>query len=132
MEALDSEDICKWSIRVVCSLALALALLILATSAPAGASPAAAPQDTATPTVTHTPPSVEACGPDANYTVAVSTGQPLVPGTEDIGNHCIYCTTPINLPFNFTLYGQEFNSAWVSNSGNIEFSSTNPGHLPEC
>ena len=40
------------------------------------------------------------------YGITSATGQPIIPGTADIGNHCDDCTTPITLPFPVTLYGQ--------------------------
>src|SRR5215217_7286545 len=126
MTASITDDTRKWVLRILCGLALGLVALLLGTGGPVGAAPAGAPLDTATPTITPTPPPVRTCGPDANYVVTPSNGHQLVPGTDDTGNHCIYCTTPVNLPFNFTFYGQEYNRAWVSNSGNLQFGSSNP------
>src|SRR4051794_5570954 len=117
MTAFTTDNTRTWVLRILCGLAFALAALLLGTGAPAGATPASAPLDTATPTTatvtatrTSTPLPAETCGPNSNYTVTQSTAQ-LVPGTEDIGNHCLGCTTQIELPFPFTLYGQEFNHA---------------------
>ena len=40
-----------------------------------------------------------------------------MPGTTDTGNHCVWCETPITLPFPFVLYDQTFNAVNVSSSG---------------
>jgi hypothetical protein len=45
----------------------------------------------------------------------------IVPGTNDIGNHCDNCTTPISLPFAVNLFGSTFNNAVVSSNGNLQF-----------
>src|SRR4029079_7832047 len=50
----------------------------------------------------------------------------VVPGTEDIGNHCDDCMTTIQLPFTYNFYGQPFNAANVSTNGNLQFTSNNP------
>ncbi len=52
-----------------------------------------------TPTATDTPLSPTATYTPAcnTYSVALSTGATIVPGTTDIGNHCIYCITVITL-----------------------------------
>jgi hypothetical protein len=45
----------------------------------------------------------------------------IVPGTNDIGNHCDECTTTISLPFTVDLFGSTFNSVVVSSNGNLQF-----------
>ncbi|MFL5732805.1 MAG: S-layer homology domain-containing protein, partial [Chloroflexia bacterium] len=88
---------------------------------------------TSTPTPTRTPtnPAVETCGPNANYSIAQGVAT-LVPGTQDTGNHCFNCVTHISLPFPYTLYGQEFSEAYVSASGNLQFTSANPNVNNTC
>jgi hypothetical protein len=48
----------------------------------------------------------------------------IVSGTIDIGNHCDDCTTTINLPFAYTLYGTAYTTANVSSNGALEFGSS--------
>jgi hypothetical protein len=90
---------------------------------------------TRTPTITRTPsvtpPPVETCGVNSNYIVTQSTGE-IVPGTEDLHINCRGCTGLIDLPFSFSLYGQEFSSARVSSSGNVQFSSNNAQYVNQC
>lgn len=38
-------------------------------------------------------------GRAADYAITTQTGQPIVPGATDIGNHCDDCTTAVILPF---------------------------------
>jgi hypothetical protein len=45
------------------------------------------------------------------YTTGTGT---IVPGTNDIGNHCDNCTTTISLPFAVDLFGSTYNSVVVS------------------
>jgi len=49
----------------------------------------------------------------------------IVPGTTDTGNHCIWCSTLIDLPFSFVLYGRTFNTARVTSSGRLDFVCNN-------
>jgi hypothetical protein len=77
---------------------------------------------TNTPTVTNTRVPVATCGPQANYLLYQTHGG-IVPGTTDIGNHCQSCITTLPLPFTYNFYGQPFNAANVSSSGNLQFSS---------
>jgi hypothetical protein len=65
------------------------------------------------------------------YTFAQGTGT-IVPGTIDINNHCDDCTTLINLPFNYQLYGQTFTTAAVSSNGNIQFASSSSRSTNSC
>src|SRR5206468_2022535 len=48
-----------------------------------------------------------------DYVMTTSTGNAIVPGTNDIGNHCDDCNTTIALPFAFTLYNGSFSSVNV-------------------
>ena len=52
-------------------------------------------------------------------------GNTIVPGTTDTGNHCVWCETPISLPFPFTLYDQTFNAVNVTSSGRLDFACVN-------
>jgi hypothetical protein len=61
------------------------------------------------------------CGVTANYTFTQSTGAAIVPGTDDIGNHCDSCSTSIQLPFPVRVYERVFDSARVSSNGVIVF-----------
>jgi hypothetical protein len=49
----------------------------------------------------------------------------IIPGTTDTGNHCIWCSTLIDLPFPFVLYGQAFNTVRVTSSGRLDFACNN-------
>ena len=68
-------------------------------------------------------PSVASAGDD--YTVQTQTGQSIVPGTADIGNHCDDCVTQVSLPFQVPVYGAPYTSACVSSNGNIQFLTDN-------
>src|SRR5262245_47288497 len=63
----------------------------------------------------------DACGPLSNYTVISDTGASLLPASTDIGNHCDDCTTPITLPFSYSLYDQSFTQALVGSNGVMGF-----------
>ena len=71
------------------------------------------------------PATTTACVPCTGYTVTQSTGVSIVPGTTDTTNHCDDCTTPITLPFAYSLYDQTFTTARVSSNGNLQFGSSN-------
>ena len=53
---------------------------------------------------------VEGCPPSNHYDIA-QIGGSIVPGTTDTGNHVDDGTTPITLPFSYTLYDQTFTAA---------------------
>ena len=59
--------------------------------------------------------------PCPNYTITTQTGQTIVPGTVDTGNHCDDCTTPITFPFTVYVYGHPYTSAAVESNGTIQF-----------
>ena len=59
--------------------------------------------------------------PCPNYTITTQTGQSIVPGTVDTGNHCDDCTTPITFPFPVYAYGHPYNSAVVDSNGTLQF-----------
>ncbi|HYO50747.1 MAG TPA: hypothetical protein VEW94_12925, partial [Chloroflexia bacterium] len=82
-----------------------------------------------TPIPTNTPapvtPSPTPCTLD--YSVIQQSGVQMVPGVNDVGNHCDNCTTSVGLPFSFKLYEQSYSSAIVGSNGTIGFvSNTNP------
>lgn len=81
-----------------------------------------APGETATETSTNmpTPPP---CGLGSNYVISTSRGATIVPGKNDIGNHCLDCLTTITLPFAYSIYGRSFNTINVSDRGNLQFLS---------
>lgn len=66
------------------------------------------------------------------YTIAQSTGDAIVAGTADTGNHCDDCTTLITLPFPYTLYDQTFTQAGVSSNGNLQFVGNNQSFNVTC
>ena len=53
-------------------------------------------------------PSVALAGDD--YITNTQTGQSIIPGTADIGNHCDDCTSQVTLPFSVPVYGTAFGS----------------------
>jgi hypothetical protein len=69
-----------------------------------------------------------------DYVITASSGAQIVPGTEDIGNHCNLdgCTTGINLPFPFTLYDRTFTSAYVDTAGTLGFLGNQGYDISEC
>ena len=55
-----------------------------------------------------------------NYTTSTTTGNTILPGVTDTGNHCAAdCTTAIAFPFPVTVYGQTFTTANVASGGNL-------------
>jgi hypothetical protein len=69
---------------------------------------------TPTPTPTASPI------PCDNYTTSTTTGNTIVSGTTDTGNHCDDCATTIAFPFPVTLYGYTFTSANVTANGALD------------
>jgi hypothetical protein len=65
---------------------------------------------------------VEGCPPQNHYDIA-QIGASIVPGTTDTGNHADDGTTPITLPFPYTIYDQTFTSANVDSNGTFQFMS---------
>src|SRR5947209_9149986 len=59
----------------------------------------------------------------ATYATSTSTGNSIIPGTTDTGNHCDDCATSIPLPFPVTFYGTSFSTVSVSSNGNVQFTS---------
>src|SRR5262249_19991940 len=67
------------------------------------------------------------------YGVTGATGQSIIPGSTDIGNHCDDCTTAITLPFPVTLYGESYSDARASSNGNLQFGGTqNTAFINNC
>jgi hypothetical protein len=64
--------------------------------------------------------SVEGCPPQDHYDIQ-QIGGSIVPGTTDTGNHIDDGTTPITLPFPYTLYDQTYTSANVDSNGTFQF-----------
>jgi dockerin type I repeat protein len=65
---------------------------------------------------------VQGCPPQNHYTIS-QIGGSIVPGTVDTGNHADDGTTPITLPFSFTLYDQTYTTANVDSNGTLQFGS---------
>lgn len=57
------------------------------------------------------------------YISTQTSGNAIVPGTTDTGNHCDDCTTSITLPFAYQFYDTFFTSATVSSNGTLQFVS---------
>ena len=74
---------------------------------------------------------VEGCPPQNHYDIA-QIGGSIVPGTTDTGNHRDDRTTPVPLPFSYTLYDQTFNSIKVSSNGNAQFVTTDTAFTNIC
>ena len=67
------------------------------------------------------------------YDITQQTGQPIIPGTTNIGNSCDDCTTPITLPFPVTFYGESQTQAVASSNGNLQFGGTrNTAFINNC
>src|SRR4029077_3219158 len=78
-------------------------------------------------TNTPVPPTATATACTAtNYVYSVSTGATIVPGTTNIGNNCDDCTSPITLPFPFTLYDTTTSNITAGSNGGLFFSTDNP------
>ena len=90
--------------------------------------PSPTPSPTATPTPT--PPPRASC---PQYTITEGAGT-IVPGSTDTGNHCVWCSTLITLPFPFVLYNQAFNAVNVTSSGRLAFVCDNEpdGYRERC
>ena len=77
-------------------------------------------------------PSLASAGTGIVYTTNTQTGQSIVPGTTDTGNHCDDCTTEINIPFPVSIYGSTYTSAFVSSNGSLQFLTSNGGSSAGC
>ena len=77
-------------------------------------------------------PAYASAGGGINYQTNTQTGQSIIPGTTDIGNHCDDCTTLVTLPFPVPIYGVPYTSAYVGSNGNIQFLTANGGWSLGC
>lgn len=64
-------------------------------------------------------PGAAAAAPD--YLTSTSTGNPIVPGVTDTGNHADDATTSVTLPFAVSFYGASYTTAQISSNGNLQF-----------
>jgi hypothetical protein len=62
---------------------------------------------------------VEGC-PPSQYTIT-NGADAIVPGDTDTGNHGDDVSTPVTLPFPFTLYDQTYTAVNVSSNGRLDF-----------
>jgi cell division septation protein DedD len=69
---------------------------------------------------------VQGCPPADHYTIS-QIGGSIVPGTTDTGNHIDDGTTPVTLPFSYTLYDQTYTVANVDSNGTLQF--VNPSSI---
>ena len=67
-----------------------------------------------------------------DYTITTQTGQAIIPGSTDIGNHADDTTTAISFPFPVTVYGQTFTSGSVSSNGNLQLGTSDTAYSNEC
>src|SRR5438105_7867458 len=67
-----------------------------------------------------------------SYSFTTMTGQAIVPGSVDIGNHADDGTTLISLPFTFNFYGSPFTTVNASSNGNLQFNSTDAAFSNAC
>jgi hypothetical protein len=70
--------------------------------------------------------------PCPNYTITTQTGQSIVPGVTDIGNHGDDTVTTIALPFPVYIYGAPYSSVNVGANGNIQFDTTDTNFTNVC
>ena len=73
-------------------------------------------------------PSLASAG-GVNYVTTTQTGQSIIPGTTDVGNHCDDCATPVTFPFPVTVYGSTYTSAYVTDNGSLQLLTSNGGVL---
>lgn len=60
----------------------------------------------------------------SGYTLTQSSGNSIVPGTTDIGNHGDDVVTNVALPFSYQFYDQTFTAVNLSSNGNLQFVSS--------
>src|SRR5437763_11677834 len=60
------------------------------------------------------------------------SGDSIIPGTDDTGNHGDDVGTVITLPFSYTLYDQSFNTATVGSNGHVTFGTAYNGFGITC
>jgi hypothetical protein len=70
--------------------------------------------------------------PCPNYQITTQSGQTIVPGTIDTGNHCDDCTTPITFPFPVYVYGHPYTAAVVDSNGTLQFTGDTSPYSNTC
>ena len=85
--------------------------------------PSATSTSTPTPTATFTPTPTATPSPCIGQYVISQIGGSIVQGTTDTGNHADDGTTPITLPFSYTLYDHTYTAANVDSNGTFQFES---------
>ncbi len=68
----------------------------------------------------------------SRFSLDLSAGALIDPGTTDLGNQCDDCTTPVALPFPVTLYGTAYSSAIVSSNGVLQFTTNSGDYGNNC
>jgi hypothetical protein len=68
----------------------------------------------------------------SGYTLTQSSGNSIVPGTTDIGNHGDDVTTNITLPFSYDFYDGTYTTVNVSSNGNLQFVSNSTAYANIC
>ncbi len=98
----------------------------------AGATPS--PTPTASPSATATATATPTATPLSCQYIFTTGTDPLVPGTDDTGNHTDDGDTFVALPFSFALYDQTFNGVNVNSNGRLDFVCINEpgGFLSAC
>jgi hypothetical protein len=71
-------------------------------------------------------------GGGSHYTITHDTGQAIVPGTDDVGNHCDDCTTAVALPFPVMIYGQPYSSVNAESNGTLQFTTDVAQFTNDC
>jgi plastocyanin len=112
------------------------------TSTPTATVTGTPPTATITSTPTRTPTNTNTLVPTntftatptvcTNYTFTSSTGNAIVAGTTDIGNHADDLATTITLPFAYSLYGQAFTGASASSNGTLQFTGSTTAFTNAC
>ena len=77
-------------------------------------------------------PSLASAGGGITYTTTTQTGQSIIPGTADAGNHCDDCATPVDFPFPVTVYGSTYTSGFVTDNGSLQLLTSNGGASSGC
>ncbi len=57
------------------------------------------------------------------YDISTSSGNNMLAGTSDTGNHCDDCVTAVVSPFPLRVYGQQYSQFSVSSNGNMQFTT---------
>src|SRR5262245_43307685 len=71
-------------------------------------------------------------GQCTGFTITSTSGNSIVPGTTDAGNHSDDLATSLALPFPVSLYGASYNTAMVSSNGNMQFTTANSNYTNIC